>query len=237
MQGEQVMDNGKLENHGTNKPEKENQDQREKEPAESENFYKTLYENLLKTFDEVVVALASALEKRDPYTAGHQEQVSKIACAIAREMGMTPDRIEGLRIAGLLHDIGKIYVPSDILTKPSKLTLHEFGIIKAHPEAGYDILKGIQFPWPVARMVLQHHERLDGSGYPNGLTGEQILPEAKILAVADVVEAMSSHRPYRPALGMGKAIAEIYQHRGTVYDPEVVDACLQLFDKGFNIEG
>ncbi len=203
---------------------------------EGENLYRTLYENLLKTFDEVVLALGSALEKRDPYMAGHQEQVSKIACAIGRGMGMNRDRLEGLRIAGLLHDIGKIYVPSDILTKPGKLSLHEFGIIKAHPEAGYDILKGIQFPWPVARMVLQHHERQDGSGYPGGLRGDRIILEAKILAVADVVEAMSSNRPYRPALGMGKAIAEIYQHRGKVYDPEVVDACLSLFDKGFRLD-
>jgi putative nucleotidyltransferase with HDIG domain len=204
--------------------------------GEGENLYKTLYESLLKILDDVVLALGSALEKRDPYTAGHQEQVSKIACAIAREMGMNQDRVEGLRIAGLLHDIGKICVPPDILTKPSKLTLHEFGIIKAHPETGYEILKGIRFPWPVARMVLHHHERLDGSGYPNGLQGDQIILEAKILAVADVVEAMSSNRPYRPALGMGKAIAEIYQHRGKIYDPEVVDACLNLFDKGFKVD-
>jgi len=210
--------------------------QNESAEGKGENLYKTLYENLLKTFDEVVLALGSALEKRDPYTAGHQEQVSKIACAIAREMDMNQDRLEGLRIAGLLHDIGKIYVPSDILTKPSKLSLHEFGIIKAHPEVGYDILKGIRFPWPVAQMVLQHHERQDGSGYPNGLQGDQIILEAKILAVADVVEAMSSNRPYRPALGMGKAIAEIYQHRGKIYDPDVVDACLSLFDKGFKLE-
>jgi len=232
------MDEGRLGSNGGREPDSEVWEctRTDDGPAESEVRYRIRYENLRKTFEEVIIALSSALEKRDPYTAGHQEQVSRIACAIAREMGIPGESIDGLRIAGYLHDIGKIYVPSDILTKPSRLTPHEFGIIKAHPEVGHDILKPISFPWPVALMVLQHHERMDGSGYPNGLAGEQILNEARILAVADVVEAMSSHRPYRPALGMGKAIAEIYQHRGTVYDPEVVDACLRLFDRGFKLD-
>jgi putative nucleotidyltransferase with HDIG domain len=152
-------------------------------------------------------------------------------------MGLPEQKIEGIRVAGLLHDIGKIYVPSDILTKPSKLTFHEFGIIKEHSEVGYDILKGIEFPWPVAQMVLQHHERLDGSGYPHGLKEDQILLESKILSIADVVEAMSSHRPYRPSLGIDRAIEEISQNRGIFYDEEVVNACLRLFkEKGFQIK-
>ena len=152
-----------------------------------------------------------------------------LACAIAREMDLNKEVIEEIRVAGTLHDIGKMYVPSEILTKPGRLTEPEFNMIKTHPEAGYDILKMIEFPWPVAPVVLQHHERIDGSGYPSGLSAKDIRPEARILAVADVVEAMSSHRPYRPARGIDKALEEVSQNRGILYDPAVVDTCLKLF--------
>jgi HD-GYP domain-containing protein (c-di-GMP phosphodiesterase class II) len=146
-------------------------------------------------------------------------------------MSVNKDQLEGLRMAGMIHDIGKIYVPAEILSKPSKLTAAEFQIIKTHPQVGYDILKNIEFPYPVAEIVLQHHEKLDGSGYPQGLSGKDILQEAKILCVADVLEAMSSHRPYRPALGIEKAMAEIKAKRGVHFDPEAVDVCLKLFTK------
>jgi putative nucleotidyltransferase with HDIG domain len=155
--------------------------------------------------------------------------VTQLACAIAREMGLNNKMMEEIRVAGTLHDIGKMYVPSEILTKPGRLTEPEFNMIKTHSKAGYDILKMIEFPWPVAPVVLQHHERIDGSGYPSGLSAKDILLEARILAVADVVEAMSSHRPYRPARGIDKALEEISQNRGILYDPAVVDTCLKLF--------
>ncbi|HID87618.1 MAG TPA: HD domain-containing protein [Anaerolineae bacterium] len=152
-------------------------------------------------------------------------------------MGLAKERIEGIRVAGGLHDIGKINVPAEILSKPGRISDIEFSLIKMHPKAGYDILKRMEFPWPVAQIVLQHHERMDGSGYPQGLVGADIILEARILAVADVVEAMSSHRPYRPAHGIGKALEEISQNRGILYDPEVADACLRLFtEKGFAFE-
>jgi len=174
---------------------------------------------------------------RDPYTAGHQNRVAEIACMIAEEMGLPKDRIEGIRVMGFLHDIGKIVVPAEILSKPGKLSEYEFHIIKAHSQAGYDILKGIELPWPVATAIIQHHERLDGSGYPQGLSGDEIILEARILCAADVLEAMASHRPYRPALGIEKALDEIAQRKGTVYDSEVVDACLRLFvEKGLRWE-
>jgi PAS domain S-box-containing protein/putative nucleotidyltransferase with HDIG domain len=183
---------------------------------------------------QTVETISAILEMRDPYTAGHQEGVTRLACAIAAEMGMEPDRIEGLRVAGFLHDIGKITVPAEFLNKPGKLSQYEFNIIKTHCQAGYDILCRIEFPWPVASIVLQHHERLDGSGYPAGLSGADICLEARILALADVVEAMASHRPYRPALGLEEALGEITKNKGKLYDPEVVDVCLQLLhEKGF----
>ena len=154
--------------------------------------------------------------------------------AIGRELGMDEDRLEGLRLGAMIHDIGKIYVPAEILNRPGRLSKAEFEIIKSHPAVGYDIIKDVRFPWPVADMVLQHHERMDGSGYPEGLHGEEIIFEARILAVADVVEAITSHRPYRPAVGLDKALGEIETNRGTYYDPTVVDACLRLIrDKGF----
>ncbi len=178
---------------------------------------------------QTVEAIASMAELRDPYIAGHQQKVSQLACALAAEMGLTDDQIEELRVAGFLHDIGKIVVPAEILNKPGRLSQYEFNLIRTHSQVGYDILQKIDFPWPVAQLVLQHHERLDGSGYPAGLTGSDILLEARILAVADVVEAMVSHRPYRPALGLEPALAEITKNKGILYDPGVVAACVKLF--------
>jgi PAS domain S-box-containing protein/putative nucleotidyltransferase with HDIG domain len=194
-------------------------------------------EKLRKTFVDTINALVSALERRDPYTAGHQKRVANLACAIAKEMGLSKKKIEGIRLAGIVHDIGKIQIPTEILIKPDHLSDIEFVMIKTHPQVGYDILKEIDFPYPVAQIILQHHERLDGSGYPEGLQSEDIFLEAKILAVADVVEAMSSHRPYRPAMGMTTALNEIKKYRGTLYDPKAVDACLRLFlEKKFKLE-
>jgi len=168
---------------------------------------------------------------RDPYTAGHERRVAEIAVAVGAELGFDARRQEGLRVAGYLHDIGKITIPSEILSKPGKLSPIEYQLIQGHPQASYDVLKAVEFPWPVAEIALQHHERMDRSGYPQGLKGEAILLEARILAVADVVEAMSSHRPYRPGLGIDKALAEIERGRGSAYDPKVADACLGLFRK------
>lgn len=185
--------------------------------------------SLRRTLEATVQALAATSEKRDPYTAGHQQRVSALACAIAQRLGMDQERLDGLRVGGLLHDLGKIYIPAEILAKPATLTVNEFGLIKTHSEVGHEILMNIPFPWPVAEMVLQHHERLNGSGYPKGLTDGQITLEAKILSVADVVEAMSSHRPYRAALGMERALGEISENREKLYAPDVVDICLDLF--------
>jgi PAS domain S-box-containing protein len=187
------------------------------------------YTRLRRALDGTVSALGTATELRDPYTAGHQRRVTRLACALAQELGFDPERIEGLRIAGFLHDLGKIAVPAEILSKPGKLTNFEFHFIMAHPQTGYDIVKEVEFGWPVAQAILQHHERMDGSGYPQGLTAKDIIDEAKILMVADVVEAMASHRPYRPTLGLGAALEEVARHRGVRYDAEVVDACQRLF--------
>ena len=191
--------------------------------------------NLKKTLDGIVLALMSAVEMRDPYTAGHQNGVAKLACAIAKELGLNEHSIEGLRIGSLLHDIGKLNIPSEILTKPGGLSDIEYKLMQTHPQFGFEILRSINFPWPIAQMVLQHHEKIDGSGYPQGLTGDKIMLEAKILTVADVVEPMSSHRPYRPALGMDAALAEIKKGRGIFYDAEVADCCINLIEKkGFH---
>jgi PAS domain S-box-containing protein/putative nucleotidyltransferase with HDIG domain len=188
-------------------------------------------ENALLQF---VDALSSAVELRDPYTSGHQRRVAALACAIAEEMGPSAEEVRVIRVAALLHDIGKaLFVPIEILSKPGKLTDLEMALIREHPKAGYEILGKVEFPWPVAEIVYQHHERLDGSGYPRGLKGEEILREARIIAVADVVEAMSSHRPYRPALGVDEALAEIRKNAGKLYDPKVVEACIRVFAKGF----
>ena len=189
------------------------------------------YENIERLLEETVAALSSAVEKRDPYTAGHQERVMQLSCAIAREMKLSDKQIGGIRMAAVIHDIGKLNIPIDYLTKPTKLSEAEMSVIKAHPKEGYEILQGIQVPWPIAEMVLQHHERLDGSGYPNGLSGEKILLEAKIIAVADVIEAMATNRPYRPMLGMEKALHEITSKKGTIFDPAVVDACVTILKR------
>lgn len=187
-------------------------------------------EKLRRLMEETVNGLISAIEMRDPYTAGHQRRVAELASAIGNEMNLDMDKLDGLRIAALIHDIGKIHVPSEILSKPGKLTDIEFTIMESHAQAGYDVLKSIDFPWPIAKTVLQHHEKLNGSSYPNGLFGEEIILEARILCVADVVEAMSSHRPYRPALGLDKAIEEITNNRGILYDPLIVDACVEVIN-------
>ncbi len=193
-------------------------------------------ERLQKTIKEIIQAMAYIGEVRDPYTAGHQRRVAQLSLEIARSMGLTEPQYEGLTMAAFVHDIGKILVPADILSKPGKLTKPEFDMLKDHTRIGYEILKNIEFPWPIANIVLQHHERMDGSGYPSGLFGDQIIIEARILAVADVVEAMSSHRPYRPALGIEKALSEINMNRGTLYDSSVVDTCVKLFnEKGFSL--
>jgi PAS domain S-box-containing protein len=185
--------------------------------------------NLKLALEGTIQAMAMAVEIRDPYTAGHQRRVADLAGSIAAEMGMDEEQVHFIRIAGRIHDIGKISVPAEILSKPGKLSEAEFNLIKAHPQTGYDIFSGIEIPWPVADVIYQHHERIDGSGYPRGLKGKDILLEARILAVADVVEAMASHRPYRPAVGLDEGLEEIFSKRGILYDPDVVDACLALF--------
>jgi PAS domain S-box-containing protein/putative nucleotidyltransferase with HDIG domain len=197
----------------------------------AEKELKESWEKLHEALEGTIQAMALTIEIRDPYTAGHQRRVSKLSCAIAQDLGMSEFQVEGLRVAGDIHDIGKIYVPAEILSKPGHITAIEYGIIKTHPQVGFDILKTIKFPWPVAQIVLQHHERLDGSGYPFGLTGDQILKESRILTVADIVEAMSSHRPYRPAQGIDKALAEVTQNKGCFYDTDAVDACVKLFQE------
>ena len=189
-------------------------------------------EELHQGLEDAIQAIAATVEMRDPYTAGHQRRVGQLAAAIAGEMGLAPERIQGIHLAGIVHDVGKIGVPAEILSKPGKLLDLESRLIKLHAQVGYDILKDVKFPWPIAQMVLQHHERMDGSGYPSGLKGEQILLESRILTVADVIEAIFAFRPYRPALGMDTAIAEISAHRGTFYDPQVVDACMHLLREG-----
>ncbi len=178
--------------------------------------------------------LASAVDLRDPYTAGHQRRVAELSVAIGKKLGLEEDRIRGLRLSAMIHDVGKIQVPAEILSTPRRLTDLEFDLIKLHPAAGRELFKDIEFPWPVADAIYQHHERLDGSGYPEGITGEKIILEARIIAVADVVEAISSHRPYRPSLGIDAALDEIRKGKGRLFDPEVVDACLELFDEGFS---
>jgi len=194
-------------------------------------------EKVRKAMEGTIRAMACIVETRDPYTAGHQQRVTYLAHSIAREMGLSEERIEGIRMAGLIHDLGKIGLPAEILSKPGQINEPELSLVKTHPELGHNMLKTIDFPWPIAQMVLQHHERMDGSGYPLGLTGTEILLEARILAVADVVEAIASHRPYRPALGFKKALQEISRNSGILYDSEVVNVCLRLFvEQGFRFE-
>ena len=211
---------------------------REREKKEvAERQLRESLTKLRRVMGEIIQALALTIEAKDPYTAGHQRRTADLARAIACEMDLSEEQIEGIRMAGVIHDLGKISVPGEILNKPGPLNEIEYSMVKFHTQVSYDILKDIEFSCPVAQIVLQHHERMDGSGYPQGIKGEEILPEARILACADVVEAMSSNRPYRPALGIDKALEEISKNRGTLYDPDVVDACLRLFlEKGYKLE-
>jgi len=179
--------------------------------------------------EAVVQAMAATLEMRDPYTAGHQRRVAELAVAIAGRMGLTTEEIHGIRLAASIHDLGKIQVPAELLVKPTRLTSIEYQMIQTHAQAGYDILKGIDFPWPIADLVGQHHERIDGSGYPRGLKGDEMLLGAKIIAVADTVEAMASHRPYRPGLGIDAALDEVIKGRGKIFDADTVEMCVQVF--------
>jgi len=194
-------------------------------------------QKLQNALNMTIEAISKIGEMRDPYTDGHEKHVAQLACVLAKEMGLSEGQIEGIRVSAFLHDIGKIVVPSEILSKPASLNEYEMGMVKTHPRAGCDIVKGIVFPWPVSQAILQHHERLNGSGYPNGLKGEAIALEARILAVADVVEAMVNHRPYRPSLGVDMAMKEITQGKGVLYDVRVVDTCVRLFtEQGFQFD-
>jgi PAS domain S-box-containing protein/putative nucleotidyltransferase with HDIG domain len=194
-------------------------------------------QKLIKAMEDTMQAMAMIVEMRDPYTAGHQRRVTQLACTIAEDMGLSSEKTTGLRLAGIIHDIGKVRVPSEILTNPNGLSEAERIIIKMHPSLGYDLLKTLNLPWPVADIINQHHERLDGSGYPSGLFGKDIIQEARILAVADVVEAIASHRPYRPALGINKALEEISKQKDILYDAEVVDSCMKIFrERGFKFQ-
>ena len=208
--------------------------------AQRENLERLVEERTGKLRDAMLntaYATAAMLDLRDPYTAGHQRRVGSLARAIGKELGLSDDTVEGLHIAGCIHDIGKITVPFEILTKPVQLTPNEYAIIQEHPRKGYDVLKSYEMPWPIAEIVYHHHERLDGSGYPQGLSADQIGIETRIISVSDVVEAMSSHRPYRPSLGLESALNEISTNKYKLYDPAVVDACLTLFrEKGFCFE-
>jgi putative nucleotidyltransferase with HDIG domain/PAS domain S-box-containing protein len=190
--------------------------------------FKLSKRKLERVLDEIISAFAMTVECRDPYTAGHQERVAKLAEKISRKMGLSEDQIKAIWMASSIHDIGKIYVPSAFLNKPGKLSPIEFEVIKTHSDVGFCILKEIEFQWPIAEMVRQHHERMDGSGYPMGLKEEEILLGSRILAVADVVEAISSHRPYRPTIGKTEALREISEYKGIRYDANVVNACLQV---------
>jgi PAS domain S-box-containing protein len=208
------------------------------ERKRAEEKLRQTLDSLRKAFGTTIKVMASAVETRDPYTAGHQTRSADLARAIAMEMGLPQDRIDGIRIAGAIHDIGKLSIPAEILSKPAKLIKIEFSLIQEHSRNGYEMLKDVESPWPLAQTVYQHHERMDGSGYPRNLKGDDILMEARILAVSDVVESMASHRPYRPALGVNAALEEIENNRGTLYDTNAADACLRLFrEKGFQLEG
>lgn len=188
-------------------------------------------EKLRISLEQTIQVIAETIGQRDSYTSGHQRRVASICSAIASELGLSSDRIHGLHLAATIHDLGKIGIPAEILVKPAKLSTMEYGLIKEHVDIGIRILKNVEFPWPITEIIWQHHERLDGSGYPRGLAGDKLLMESRILGVADVVEAMASHRPYRPALGIDAALREIETHRGTRFDPVVVDACVKLFRK------
>ena len=207
------------------------------ERLQAEEKLRESRENLRRALESTVRAIALMVETRDPYTAGHQRRVSDLARAIAQEAGIAPDGVDSIRIAGMIHDIGKISVPAEILSKPVRLSEIEIDLIRIHPQAGFDILKDIEFPWAIGQIILQHHERMDGSGYPHGLKGDQVCFEARILAVADVVEAMASHRPYRPGLGLESALNEVAVNGGKLYDEKVVRACLSVFAGGYDLPG
>jgi PAS domain S-box-containing protein len=193
---------------------------------------------LEKSMEGTIKAMSRVVETRDPYTAGHQDKVARLAVAIAEKLNLSEALIKGIHMAGAIHDIGKLSVPAEILSKPGKLSNVEMGLIRTHSHAGYDIMKDVEFPWPVARIILEHHERMDGSGYPNGQSNNDILLEARIIAVADVIEAMASYRPYRPGLGIENALEEIEKNKGLLYDTDAVNACLMLFrEEGFQLEG
>jgi len=211
----------------------------ERRLKKSEEMYRLLadrYERLTKSFGAAINVLIAALEMKDPYTAGHQQRSANVACAIAQEMGLAQDIIEGINIASTIHDVGNLSIPVEILIKPSKLTGKEYSKVKEHARAGYEMFKDVELPWPLAEIIYQHHERIDGSGYPRRLKGNKILLEARILAVADVVDAMSTRRPYRASLGLDAALEEIEKNRGTLYDKTASDACLRLFrGKGYRL--
>lgn len=192
-------------------------------------------ERMKRALLQTVKAMSLTLEMRDPYTAGHQRRVSQLAVAIGKRMGLDEDQLEGLQTGALIHDLGKINVPSDFLSRPGKLSDAAFGVVRSHSQVGADIVAEIEFPWPVAKMIRQHHERLDGTGYPDGAKGDEIILESRILAVADVVEAISSHRPYRPALGVETALREIRHYAGSRYDPKVVEACVAVIEDGGDV--
>ncbi|MBU0622335.1 MAG: PAS domain S-box protein [Gammaproteobacteria bacterium] len=207
------------------------------ERKEAEKERRVSAEKLEQLLMQTIGAISATVEARDPYTAGHEQRVAQLASAIAVEMGLSAEAVHGISLASSIHDLGKIRVPAEILSKPGKLSPIEYELVKIHSQTGYDIIKDIEFPLPIALMVLQHHERLDGSGYPQGLKDGQILLEAKIMGVADVVEAMSMHRPYRPGLGIDAALEEISRHRGVMYDADVVDSCVALFrEKKFSFD-
>lgn len=207
------------------------------ERLEAEADRKHHHEQLRQSLIQTIEVMAITIEKRDPYTAGHQKRVAHLASAIAKKMGLPQEQIDGLHLGGMIHDIGKIYVPAEILNRPGSLSEVEKAMINSHPKVGFDIVKNVDFNWPVSTMVMQHHERIDGSGYPEGLSGDDIFMEARIIAVADVIEAMASHRPYRPALGIDAALEEIKRNKGKLYDAAVSDAALVLFSEdGFEFE-
>ena len=206
------------------------------ERKKTEETLKETLESLRKSIATTIQVLGTASEIRDPYTSGHQLRVANIACAIAKEMGLPQDKIEGIQMAGSIHDIGKLSIPAETLSKPTKLTEIEFSMIKKHAQSGYEILKDVESPWPLAQIVYQHHERMNGLGYPRNLKGYEIILEARIMAVADVVETMASYRPYRPTLGIEAALEEIEKNKGILYDAAVADACLRLFrEKGYQL--
>lgn len=210
--------------------------QKSQDLAQAEGKLRKGLADMRKAMGGVIQAFSLTVESRDPYTAGHQQRVADLARAIAKDMGLDHERIEAIRMGGSIHDQGKMQVPAEILSKPGRLTPLEFEMIKLHPKTGYEILKDVDFPWDIARLVLQHHERLDGSGYPAGISGEGIDMESRIMAVADVVEAMSSHRPYRPALGIEKALEEIVGKKGVAFDADAVDACVRIFKAGYRFD-